>query len=144
LGNGDGTFGPFISILNGGVIWDADPILIADMNGDGRPDILFPYIDTTVPATGAFNGYAVLLNTTPMTPDFTIGAASGSSSSTFFEMMLGLVREQGSWSKQAVAARAALPSASTIRLAAVTHLFSYVGRDKYHFLLRLQEAHRLR
>jgi hypothetical protein len=52
LGNGDGTFGAFITVLpytNG-----LSMVLVADMNGDGRTDLVFPW--------GAGSG--VLLNTT--------------------------------------------------------------------------------
>ena len=48
LGNGDGTFGSDISVPTNGLAF-----LVADMNGDGKPDLVFPYIDV-----------AVLLNTT--------------------------------------------------------------------------------
>ncbi len=60
LGNGDGTFGPLIDVPTSGLL----PIygdgvtstiaLIADMNGDGRPDIVF----------SPGSGIAVMLNTT--------------------------------------------------------------------------------
>jgi hypothetical protein len=58
LGNGDGTFGPLISVPTSG--------LVADMNADGRPDIIFPW----------GNGYGVLLNTTPAGFEVSASAAS--------------------------------------------------------------------
>lgn len=64
LGNGDGTFGPLIDVPACG--------LLADMNNDGRPDLVADLV----------MGISVLLNTTPaIAPDFSIGAASGSPSS---------------------------------------------------------------
>ncbi len=70
LGNGDGTFGSFINIVNNGVL--PLDIQIADMNHDGTPDIVFPW----------FPGIGVLLNTaTAVAQDFAITAASGSTSS---------------------------------------------------------------
>jgi hypothetical protein len=60
LGNGDGTFSSINEYItkNGAL---QTPI-IADMNNDGRPDIVFsiPYLDT-----GGFSGIGVLLNTSP-------------------------------------------------------------------------------
>jgi len=53
LGNGDGTFGPLISVPTNGLL--PSSALIADMNADGSPDIVFPWGE----------GYGVLLNTTP-------------------------------------------------------------------------------
>jgi hypothetical protein len=38
-GNGDGTFQPFITFLSGGYLY-SDSIAIADLNHDGRPDIV--------------------------------------------------------------------------------------------------------
>jgi hypothetical protein len=74
LGNGDGTFGTFINILNNGAISPYPSIQIADMNGDSLPDVVFPY--------PSYQGFAVLLNTTPaVSADFTIGVASGSPTS---------------------------------------------------------------
>jgi MYXO-CTERM domain-containing protein len=60
LGNGDGTFSATNDYItkNGAL----QTPLIADMNNDGRPDIIFsiPYLDT-----GFFSGIGVLLNTGP-------------------------------------------------------------------------------
>ena len=66
MGNGDGTFGSAISVTPFGVI--TGPILIADMNNDGRPDIVFPWVNVQflcglcVPTP---TGVGVLVNTTP-------------------------------------------------------------------------------
>jgi hypothetical protein len=52
-------------------------VLIADMNGDGRPDIVFSLSGTAV------SGVAVLLNTTPKaSPDFSISSGGSSTSQT--------------------------------------------------------------
>ena len=77
LGNGDGTFGPLIDAPANQFI--PNP-LVADMNGDGRPDIVVTWSPQYVPLLfPGVNGVAVLLNNTP--PDFTIKLASGSSTS---------------------------------------------------------------
>ena len=66
LGNGDGTFGPVVNIpslpISGGG-FTSTIALIADMNADGRPDIIF------VPS-----GIAVMLNTT--SPGFGVLASA--------------------------------------------------------------------
>jgi hypothetical protein len=76
LGNGDGTFGPFINLMTSGVL-ASSPVLIADMNGDGRPDIVFPW--ENVQGLCGFcipipSGVGVLLNTTPSS--FAISASA--------------------------------------------------------------------
>ena len=38
LGNGDGTFQPAVSYGSGGL--DAASVAVADLNGDGKPDLL--------------------------------------------------------------------------------------------------------
>jgi len=53
LGKGDGTFAPMINVPTKGAL--SPSFSVADMNGDGRPDIVFP--------TGV--GVGVWLNTTP-------------------------------------------------------------------------------
>jgi hypothetical protein len=61
LGNGDGTFGSLISVTtfaNGPL----DTFLVADMDGDGRPDIVFPWEQLGVSSPPVV---AVLVNTTP-------------------------------------------------------------------------------
>jgi hypothetical protein len=76
LGNGDGTFGSLISVPL------AYGLLVADMNGDGQPDIVFPWAVATVPCfevcTYTMGGVAVLLNTTQAVtpqPDFQVFAS---------------------------------------------------------------------
>jgi hypothetical protein len=62
LGNGDGTFGPYLSVLSFGYKFSAaQPIfaLAADMNGDGKPDLIIGENSSTT-ASGVF----VLANTT--------------------------------------------------------------------------------
>jgi hypothetical protein len=64
LGNGDGTFGNLITVNPGHIPQG----VIADMNGDGLPDIVFPWT----------SGVGVLLNTTqagPPTPNFQVVAS---------------------------------------------------------------------
>jgi hypothetical protein len=39
LGNGDGTFQPAVTYGSGGQV--ADSVAVADLNGDGKPDLLF-------------------------------------------------------------------------------------------------------
>ena len=53
LGIGDGTFGPMINVPSTGYL--PSGFMVSDMNGDGRPDIVFP---TRL-------GFGVLFNTTP-------------------------------------------------------------------------------
>jgi hypothetical protein len=70
LGNADGSFGPPINIIFPYGVIASDRVLIADMNGDGRPDIVLPWEDwgaypRCVQCVGAPPGMAVLLNTTP-------------------------------------------------------------------------------
>lgn len=58
LGNGDGTFSaPLNTVIPN------SPALVADTNGDGLPDLVFPWA----------GGFGVMLNTTP--PDFELSAA---------------------------------------------------------------------
>jgi hypothetical protein len=80
LGNGDGTFGPLIDTPT----LEFSPEVIncaqlADMNNDGRPDLVG---ETDLTGEGAIEGITVLLNTTPaVAPDFSINPASGSPTS---------------------------------------------------------------
>jgi hypothetical protein len=68
LGNGDGTFGSLISILQSPQPGVNVPNIV-DLNHDGRPDILVPVFQTQA-------GIAVLLNTSqPPAPDFLISAS---------------------------------------------------------------------
>jgi FG-GAP-like repeat len=62
LGNGDGTFGPMINLPANGSF--PGSFLVADINGDGRPDIVFQ---------GPI-GVGVLFNTTP--PGFELSASA--------------------------------------------------------------------
>jgi hypothetical protein len=79
LGNGDGTFGPLINVPTQGTLYpNLAPlaVLVADMNGDGLPDIVFPWGSTFL------SGDGVLLNTTAKpVPNFSITSASGASTS---------------------------------------------------------------
>ena len=73
FGNGDGTFSSFTAVPTTGEL----PALVmaADMNGDGRPDLVFSW-------SNILQGLGVIVNTTaPVKPDFTINPASGSSTS---------------------------------------------------------------
>ncbi len=69
LGNGDGTFGSLMNAPVSGCYPFSPSFPIADMDGDGRPDIVFFWGP----------GIAVLLNTTGPAPGFSIGAASPTS-----------------------------------------------------------------
>jgi len=74
LGNGDGTFGPFIQLP----ILLPSNVLAADMNGDGKLDLVFPW-SNGYPVS---SGIAVMLNITPKAvPDFSLSPSSGSSTS---------------------------------------------------------------
>jgi hypothetical protein len=77
--NGDGTFGPLINVPTQGTLYpNLAPlaVLVADMNGDGLPDIVFPWGSTFL------SGDGVLLNTTAKpVPNFSITSASGVSTS---------------------------------------------------------------
>jgi hypothetical protein len=59
LGNGDGTFGPLINEPSTIYIVGMGDLLV-DMNGDGRPDIVFPWFG----GSGFVGGIGVLFNTT--------------------------------------------------------------------------------
>jgi hypothetical protein len=60
LGNGDGTFQPVVTYPSGG--YTADSIAVADLNGDGRPDLVVSNCGNNVKCTG--DGIVgVLLNT---------------------------------------------------------------------------------
>lgn len=80
LGNGDGSFGSAINVTSEGVIPET-PVSTADMNSDGRPDIVFAWEDALgicPPCVGPVTGMAVLLNTTnagPPQPDFQVFAS---------------------------------------------------------------------
>ena len=59
LGNGDGTFGPVVNVPAKGLL---SPSLAADMNGDGRLDLVFPWYNSGLGT--ATSGIGVLINTT--------------------------------------------------------------------------------
>jgi hypothetical protein len=59
LGNGDGTLQPALVYPAGGY-WGADSIAVADVNGDGRPDLLVVNI---FGSSGLMGSVGVLLNT---------------------------------------------------------------------------------
>jgi hypothetical protein len=69
LGNGDGTFGSLMNVPVSGCYPFSPSYPIADMDGDGRPDIVFFWGP----------GIGVLLNTSGPAPGFSIGAASPTS-----------------------------------------------------------------
>ena len=102
-GNGDGTFSSNpINVPKMGYI--PSPVLTADMNNDGRPDIVFL-------SQSGFNAVGVLLNTTPV--DFAISATAlspstvtaGNSTST----TVNLIRDFG-FSGTVMLACSGLPS----------------------------------
>ena len=76
LGNGDGSFGPIIDVTNIGAL---PVVLISDMNGDGQPDLVFSW-----PPPGShtlLKGLGVLFSLGVQAPDFTVGPATGSTTS---------------------------------------------------------------
>jgi hypothetical protein len=75
VGNGDGTFGPFIQVPTNGLLTSS---FYADMNGDGRTDIVFLW-DLAGSEPFRVNGIGVILNTTP--PGFELSASALSPSS---------------------------------------------------------------
>jgi hypothetical protein len=69
LGNGDGTFQPVVAYGSGGV--ETMSSVAADVNGDGRPDIVTSLCAVSQPCGSGVDGaVGVLLNNTPfcMTP----------------------------------------------------------------------------
>ena len=74
-GNGDGTFGPFVDVLDFvDYIPSAYVLAAPDVNGDGKPDLVF--VDTTI------NDIFVLLNTTSPGPGVKLSPSSISFPST--------------------------------------------------------------
>jgi hypothetical protein len=84
LGSGDGTFANPVEILpfgNAGHVGGrgvaASFLLVADFNGDKRPDLAFDVSAATTPPQPSTAGVVTLLNTTqPQTPDFSISASA--------------------------------------------------------------------
>jgi len=79
LGNGDGTFQPTVSFGTGGV--GSNSITVADVNLDGKPDLLVPNDcndQGTCPAGGGTLG--VLINATPYTATATALVSSSNPS----------------------------------------------------------------
>jgi hypothetical protein len=75
LGNGDGTFGSFIYFPGIGSFYDdgsATVLQVADMNGDGKPDLIVSAAYVFGPNPGIF----VLLNTTESIPGTSFSPAS--------------------------------------------------------------------
>ena len=63
LGNGDGTFASPVNVPISGLLTYGVTPVVADMNGDGRPDIIFSWFSS-------INGVGVMHNTTA--PGFTL------------------------------------------------------------------------
>jgi hypothetical protein len=64
LGNGDGTFQSAVAYGSGG--YDANSVAVADVNGDGKPDLVVANLCGDNNPNGNCNGtVGVLLNTTP-------------------------------------------------------------------------------
>jgi len=72
LGNGDGTFSPFLRAPTNGLLWSS---FYADMNGDGRTDIVF-FWNLAGSVTFSVGGLGVILNTTPTGFELTAGTLS--------------------------------------------------------------------
>jgi hypothetical protein len=70
-GNGDGTFRPALIHPSGG--WDASSVVIADVNGDGKPDLLVANAECTI--------------TNGCTPS-TVGVLLGNGNGTFLRAQL--------------------------------------------------------
>jgi VCBS repeat-containing protein len=68
LGNGDGTFASPVNVPISGLL--STPV-VADMNGDGRPDLIFGWTSFSTCGQGC-GGVGVMLNTTA--PGFTLQA----------------------------------------------------------------------
>jgi hypothetical protein len=60
LGNGDGTFQAPVTYNSGG--WETEWIAIADVNGDGRPDLIAASFCLTYPTCSSGGSVSVLLN----------------------------------------------------------------------------------
>jgi len=84
LGNGDGTFESLMTLTPGVMAFGLgafSAVLAVDMNGDGQPDIVFPWVNYAgicSACVGTPTGVAVLLNTTHVgapQPDFQMFAS---------------------------------------------------------------------
>jgi hypothetical protein len=73
LGNGDGTFQAAVFFGSGGF---TDSLAVADVNGDGKPDVLVGNPCATSTCHGEQSGVAVLINTTVSGPAAAISPTS--------------------------------------------------------------------
>jgi hypothetical protein len=75
LGKGDGTFRPVQSYARGGWGFEWDPVIVADVNGDGKPDILVGNVCAIKLTNHGHDGVC--------TNDGSVGILSGNGDGTF-------------------------------------------------------------